>query len=245
MKCPGQDMQYWKDDAIFDVKCPECQATVEFYKDDTTRKCHKCGHRFVNPKMDFGCATYCQFAEQCLGTLPEEFVMQQDSLLKDKVAVEMKRYFKSDFKSIGNATKLARYAEKIGRATEGVNLALTLCSSYLFPVAQSIINKQGTNSDNFNLNSAVSESEEILHNLKANSELIEQVRTIISNILLGNHSEFLEEVIVSDARLLADIEDKSKCDNVTYQDLCIISEKIQSAQGQIEAKILLKATETL
>ena len=70
MKCPGQDMIYWKENAIFDVDCPKCGAAVEFYKDDTNRKCGECGNRFVNPKMDFGCASYCQFAEQCLGTLP-------------------------------------------------------------------------------------------------------------------------------------------------------------------------------
>ena len=39
MKCPGQDSRYWQSDAIFDAKCPECGADVEFFKDDTTRKC--------------------------------------------------------------------------------------------------------------------------------------------------------------------------------------------------------------
>ena len=41
MKCPGQDMQYWKPGAIFDAKCPECDHTVEFFKDDTARTCDK------------------------------------------------------------------------------------------------------------------------------------------------------------------------------------------------------------
>ena len=104
MKCPGQDMQYWTDDAIFEVNCPECDAIVEFYKDDTSRKCPKCEHRFVNPKLDFGCASYCQFAEQCLGTLPENFLGSREDLLKDKVAVLLKRHLKTDFKSIREAT---------------------------------------------------------------------------------------------------------------------------------------------
>ena len=89
-------MQYWESDAIFDVNCPECGADVEFYKDDTTRKCGGCGHRFVNPKMDFGCAAYCKFAEQCIGTLPEEFTGARDNLLKDRVAVEVKRFYNTD-----------------------------------------------------------------------------------------------------------------------------------------------------
>jgi hypothetical protein len=43
---------------------------VEFFKDESTRKCKNCGHGIINPKMDFGCAAYCKFAEQCLGELP-------------------------------------------------------------------------------------------------------------------------------------------------------------------------------
>ncbi|MBW2337269.1 MAG: phosphohydrolase, partial [Deltaproteobacteria bacterium] len=45
MKCPGQDTQYWQAGAIFDEKCPKCSHKVEFFKDDTTRKCGNCGHR--------------------------------------------------------------------------------------------------------------------------------------------------------------------------------------------------------
>jgi len=135
MKCPGQDMKYWKDDAIFEVNCPKCNSIIEFYKDDTTRKCSHCQHRLVNPKMDFGCASYCQFAEQCLGTLPEEFIGSREDLLKDKVAVEMKRYFHADFTSIRKATTAARHAENIGKA-EGGNLAVILCAAYLHNTGQ-------------------------------------------------------------------------------------------------------------
>lgn len=137
MKCPGQDMQYWKDDAIFDAKCPECDAVVEFYKDDTSRKCPKCEHRFVNPKLDFGCASYCQFAEQCLGTLPENFLGSREDLLKDKVAVLLKRHLKSDFKSIREATELAQFGENICKS-EGGNLAVVLCAAYLHKVEDQV-----------------------------------------------------------------------------------------------------------
>jgi hypothetical protein len=115
-------MQYWKPGAIFEANCPKCGGIVEFFKDDTARKCGACGHRFVNPQMDFGCAAYCPYAEQCLGTLPEGLAAQKENLLKDRVAVEMKRYFKNDFKRIGHASRVARHARRIGK-TEG-NLAV-------------------------------------------------------------------------------------------------------------------------
>ena len=137
MKCPGQDMQYWKDDAIFEVNCPECDAVVEFYKDDTSRKCPRCNHRFINPKLDFGCASYCQFAEQCLGTLPENFLGSREDLLKDKVAVLLKRHLKTDFKRIREATELARLGENICKR-EGGNLAVVLCAAYLYNIEEHV-----------------------------------------------------------------------------------------------------------
>jgi len=147
MKCPGQDMKYWKADAIFNAHCPQCSAPVEFYKDDTSRKCSHCGHRFVNPKMDFGCASYCQYAEQCLGTLPEEFSGAQDTFLKEKVAIEMKKFYQTDFKSIRRAMATARFAEDISK-TEGGNPAIVLCAAYLYDTgptaATTILKRLGT-----------------------------------------------------------------------------------------------------
>ncbi len=135
MKCPGQDTQYWKPGAIYDAKCPECEHVVEFFKDDTTRKCPKCGHRFINPELDFGCASYCQFAEQCIGNLPPELLAQKEDLLKDRVAIEMKKYFRTDFKRISHAGRVARYAERIGKnENANANLAIILTSAYLHDI---------------------------------------------------------------------------------------------------------------
>ncbi|MFH1117826.1 MAG: phosphohydrolase, partial [Pseudomonadota bacterium] len=67
MKCPGQDPRFWKFDAIFDAECPKCGSKLEFFKDETRRTCKKCGHKVLNPKMDFGCATHCKFAADCFG----------------------------------------------------------------------------------------------------------------------------------------------------------------------------------
>ena len=47
MKCPGQDTRYWKPEDIFSAQCPKCGAEIEFFKDDTTRKCPHCGHHEI------------------------------------------------------------------------------------------------------------------------------------------------------------------------------------------------------
>jgi hypothetical protein len=187
MKCPGQDMQYWNENAIFNVNCPQCHKSVEFYKDDTSRKCGHCGNRFVNPKMDFGCASYCQFAEQCLGTLPEEFKGVQDNLLKDKVAVEMKRHYKSDFKRISRTMKIARHAENIGKS-EGGNLATILCAAYLHEMDHSV-------------------AQAILENLSAEQETIKEVCTIIEQYSGTETLSSIESKIVHDAIHLHELQD--------------------------------------
>ena len=216
MKCPGQDMQYWNESAIFEESCPQCGATVEFYKDDTNRKCGKCGHRMVNPRMDFGCAAYCPFAEQCLGTLPEEFVGRQDNLLKDRVAVEVKRHLKTDFRRIGRIMRCARYAEQLAR-DEGANIGITLCAAYLLEIGEV---------------TAVA----ILDKLSANSRLIEEVCALIRACLSRSQAETAEQRVLADAILLAGLEETgtagSGSDDGAIQDSL---QQLQTAGGRLMA----------
>jgi hypothetical protein len=207
MKCPGQDMQYWDAEAIFDVTCPECEAQVEFYKDDTTRACPSCGHRFVNPKMDFGCAAYCKYAEQCIGTLPEEFVGSQDNLLKDKVAVEMKRYYKTDFKRIGHVSRVARHAEKIGK-DEGANLAVVLCAAYLNNIGRSG-EDAGTSSEN-PTDTSLTVARSILTSLGAKEAILQEVCDLLAVHDDSTHPGSPEGQVLSDAILLAELEEQHK-----------------------------------
>jgi hypothetical protein len=72
IKCPGQDTRHWKPDDIFTVECPKCRAEIEFFKDDTRRRCAWCGHLFYNPKIELGCAEWCQYADKCVPELFKE-----------------------------------------------------------------------------------------------------------------------------------------------------------------------------
>jgi len=67
VRCPGQDQRFWKHDDIFEAKCPNCGQTIEFFKDEPKLKCRKCGQMVLNPKIDLGCAKWCQYAKQCSG----------------------------------------------------------------------------------------------------------------------------------------------------------------------------------
>lgn len=203
MKCPGQDMQYWTDDAIFEIDCPECGSTVEFYKDDTSRKCPRCQHRFVNPKLDFGCASYCQFAEQCLGTLPENFLGSREDLLKDKVAVLLKRHLKTDFKKIREATELAQIGETICKQ-EGGNLAVVLCAAYLCHVENEIMSQ-------------------ILQDAGANESLEKTIFQTIHPESLS-HDSPIEAKIFADARILSQYKTRLKQQSTTDTEKISIDE---------------------
>lgn len=204
MKCPGQDMQYWKEGSIFEAPCPQCGNIVEFYKDDTSRICHSCGKRFVNPQKDFGCASYCQYAEQCLGTLPEEFVGQQDNLLKDKIAVEVKRLYKTDFKAIGQATRIARHAEHIGKI-EGGQLAVILCAAYLYDIGRLTLPEQQPSDMRM---ASAKIAEELLSRLKAKDAILHAVLAIITEE--AAIIDTIEYQVVADAIRIATLEQSIK-----------------------------------
>lgn len=181
MKCPGQDTQYWNAEAIFETKCPECGHPMEFFKDDATRKCANCKKKIVNPKMDFGCVSYCKFAEQCVGTLPEEFLAGKEDLLKDRVAVEMKRYFHTDFKRIGHAAKVANFAEKIAKQ-EKADLGVVMCAAYLHDIGiKNAEEKYDSSKARYQEQEGPPVAREILEKLSAREELIKEVCEIIGH----------------------------------------------------------------
>ena len=210
MRCPGQDSRYWKHDAIFDSKCPECGTEIEFFKDQTTCKCKGCGKQIVNPRMDFGCASYCQYAEQCMGELPPELLASRDDLLKDRVALKMKMHFHKDFKNIGQATKVARFAAKIV-PEEGANPAVVLCASYLHNIGAKLVDKNTTKPSLEELEKeAVRLGREILDGLSAKEELSGEVLAILDHIFHPGDNENLDFRCVHDAIQIYQLQNQNK-----------------------------------
>ena len=206
MKCPGQDTRYWKPGAVFEAKCPECGEGVEFFKDDATRTCKKCGHKFLNPEMDFGCASYCKYAEQCLGNLPPELIAQQENLLKDRVAIEMKRYFKKDFRRIGQAMRRARYAEQLGKGSDG-NLAVIIMAAYLLDMgAHDEKGKERIGAPSETDTEATDVPRALLTRLGAGAEIIQEVCDIITRHHNPRAEDDINFRIVHDADQLARLE---------------------------------------
>jgi hypothetical protein len=240
MKCPGQDTQYWKPGAIYDAKCPQCEKVVEFFKDDTTRKCAHCGHRFINPELDFGCASYCQFAEQCIGNLPPELIAQKEDLLKDRVAIEMKKYFRTDFKRISHAGRVARYAERIGKNENG-NLAIILASAYLHDIGiVAAENKHNGAGPEYHEAEGVPIARDILEKLGAAEPLVAAVCDIVGHHHHPREEESLEFKAVYDADLIANLESEYEENPVDKDQLrATIDNLFLTSGGKREAEKVL------
>ncbi len=191
--------------------------------------------------MDFGCASYCQFAEQCIGNLPPELLAQKEDFLKDRVAIEMKRYFKTDFKRISHATRVARYAERIGKTEGQGNMAVILSAAYLHDI--------GIHEAEKKYNSTASKYQEIegppiarsiMEKLGAKEELIDEVCDIIGHHHHPKPEETASFKAVYDADLIANIEDNHKDKPIDADRLeKVIGKSFLTESGGIEAKEIL------
>ena len=208
-KCPGQDTRFWKPDDVYSVECPKCGNSVEFFKDDIRRRCKKCGHMFINPRLNLGCARWCQYADQCVGTIgKEEF--------KEIITLAMKEYFEGDQERIDNALKVLEFAEKILEKEEG-NPKVVIAAAILYEIGVHEAEKKpegakGSDQEKDSLPIVRG----ILERSGSKDELIEEVRQIIESHHCPEKVDTLNRKIVHDAVRLVnlrgekDVEDKGK-----------------------------------
>jgi len=183
MQCPGQDNRYWSGEAIFEIPCPHCGAMLEFFKDDSQRRCKQCGHKVLNPKIDFGCASYCPYAEQCMGSLPAELQSGTADTFKEKLAIAIRKQLLDAKQKYLLVSKRAEFAEQLCRE-EGGNMAAVVAAAML------------------------SESEtplSLLHELKAADDMIREVTRLLARKPAQNDEETTSAAIFHDACLLGEL----------------------------------------
>ena len=153
--------------------------------------------------MDFGCAAYCKYAEQCLGDLPPELLAQREHLLKDRVAVEAKKRYGRNFKSISSSIKAARYAEELLRSEKG-DPAVVIMAAHLHavPSVPGGVSKSPEES--------AQAAKEIMEGLSIRKEIIDEVCELI--LSQNDRTENLSgnKAIFKDALILSELEEKLK-----------------------------------
>ncbi len=240
MRCPGQDTRFWKEESIFEVECPKCGNTVEFFKDEATRRCTKCDAKLVNPKMDFGCALHCKFAEQCLGDLPPELLAERNDLLKDRVAIEMKRYFQRDFKRIGHASRVARYAEEIFKE-EGGDQAVILSAAYLHDIGiKEAERKYRSTSARYQEEEGPPIARDMLTKLCASKELTDEVCDIVGHHHHPMPEDSINFKVVYDADVIVNLEENKKESSMDEDKLNRLIEKafLTETGGKVAKRVL-------
>ena len=191
-KCPGQDTRFWKPNDVYNVECPKCGKPVEFFKDDIRRRCQKCGHMFINPKLNLGCARWCQYADQCVGAIgKEEF--------KEIITLAMKEHCSGDKERIDNALKILRFVEDILEHEEG-NPKVVIAAGILYNIGLHEVGKKperAKESDQENNNLPTVRG--ILERSGSKAEIIEEVCQIIENHHHPENINTLNGNIVYDA----------------------------------------------
>ncbi len=201
VRCPGQDQRFWKPEDIFDVKCPSCGQAVEFFKDEPKLKCSKCGKIVVNPKIDLGCAEWCQYAEQCLGVS----VVKNLRVIRDKLIDDMKKIFEVDEKRIDHALAVLNYTEQI-QAAEGGDPLVVKAAAVLHDIGiHAAESKHGSSAAKYQEIEGPPIAKEILAQYDLDEALIEHVCKIIANHHSATDIDTIEFRIIWDADWLANI----------------------------------------
>lgn len=175
------------------------------------RKC-RCGHEIVNPKLDFGCAQWCPYAEQCVGPVPEEVKQKQKAgeggVLKERIALEVKKYLGTDFKRVHHAIKVARFSEQILKMEGGDPLVVT-GAAFLHDIGiHEADRKYGDHSGRHQEIEGPAIAKEILERLNVPKPLIEEICDIIGHHHSPREEETLNFQILYEADALVNMEEE-------------------------------------
>lgn len=185
MQCPGQDNRYWDGEAVFEIPCPHCGNILEFFKDDSQRSCKQCGHRILNPRIDFGCAAYCSHAEQCLGSMPPELLAKQKNLFKDKLAIAVRKHLVGKETLYKQATVRTEFAEELSKKEQRGDMAAILAATLLLDCEA---------------------PSELLQDLKADTNMLSAVEKLLSRHTPETDEEQASADIFHDACLLTNLQ---------------------------------------
>jgi hypothetical protein len=111
-KCPGQDMRYWTAEDAHEEKCPQCGEMIEFFKTDIRLRCRNCKTRVANSRFNMGCAEWCAYAEQCLGSAARGLKTKS---LKDVMGDELARLAGSNSETTIKIKEIVARAEDVAK----------------------------------------------------------------------------------------------------------------------------------
>ena len=189
-RCPGQDMRYWTAKDIFDVSCPYCDNSIEFWKDEPFRLCRVCRKEVRNPRIDLGCAKWCRFGDQCLGRSAVEQLAAAPVIEKLKARIEP--LAERDPAHYAMAMEIERIANLLLTA-EGGDPCRIKTGALLIGAVQ-------------NEPDPVAAARKMLQETILDGEEIEAVCLLIGQVLSDGKPTTIDASVVRDAMILAQTE---------------------------------------
>ncbi len=236
-RCPGQDQRFWKPEDIFEVQCSGCGKTVEFFKDEPKLKCRKCGQIVINPKIDLGCAEWCQYAVQCMGI----DVVKNLKVIREKLISQMKNVFGNDQKRIEHALAVLDYAEQIQNVVGGDPLIVRAAAILHDIGIHEAVHKYDSSAGKYQEIEGPPIAGEILQKHDIPAEAIEHICKIIANHHSDKEINTIEFRILWDADQIVNLPaDSSGVSNEKLQE--IIDRKFKTDEGRrIAAELFVKS----
>lgn len=233
--CPGQDTAFWTPNDIYEVECAQCGNEMEFFKDDASRRCKKCGSRVQNPKLNLGCAQWCEHAAECLGYDPKATMGEdaQESLV-DQVVQAMRKHFGKDERRITHALAVLDYAEQIMRR-EGANPKVVLTAAVLHDVGITEGERlHGSSAGRWQEKYGPDIADAIMKNLGMDEETRDHVRRIIANHHSARDIDTTEFRVIWDADWMVNIPDEYP-DKTPEQFTALINKVFKTPSGKAMA----------
>jgi len=187
-------MRYWKPEDIFALACPTCGEEVEFWKDEPVRICSGCQTELRNPRIDLGCAKWCQFAAECLGEGPAVA-----AILCDRLLAEMRRVFDGHEEMVEHTLQVLRHADEI-RTAEGGDPLVAQAAAILHDIGiPEAIRKHGSAAGPFQEQEGPPIARGILERLGVEAGAIDHICRIVGAHHTGRDIDTPEFRIVWDA----------------------------------------------
>jgi ribosomal protein S27E len=197
--CPGQDTRFWQPGDIFDSRCGNCGNTIEFFKDDASQRCKKCGTKVQNPRLNRGCAQWCEHAKECLGYDPGEESGEWDNVgydmsLADKLLNEVLFRFGEESDYYLRAVQIKEKVESL-MDIKGGKPRIALPAAILLHV--DVIGKKG--SEQFLFNKKVPAAKRILSEIGLDAGTVDEITDIILAFNMDNYLSSDEYRLVYEA----------------------------------------------
>ena len=209
--CPGQDTRFWDKGDIFDVECGHCGYAIEFFRDDGSRRCPRCGGRVANPRLSLGCAQWCEQAEKCLGFDPKKVQLQEyaEESLADQLIEAVKGELGSDQRRPAHALRVLENAQELLRHQEA-NPRLVVAAALLHDIGiQEAERKHGSAAPQFQELEGPPIARRILEGLDFAEADIQHICRIVGSHHSGNDIDTPEFRIVWDADWLVNLPEHS------------------------------------